>query len=243
MVDSADRNIRVTGEEAKRVKREALCIPDRRKHHGRASTRLKSRAKEPGTQQRVYRFRFCPSPAQSEQLEKTFGACRWVYNEGLTDPGHRGPFLPVDASVLVLSREGPVVGCVGAGVDLHRVRGDARPGCERGTEPPRGGFAAVLAGGLGATARQSAAACDQGIRAAGGTADRVNGPDTGVTDRRAVGRYACGACVRPAGCDPQGCVGSAAGDEAESAAFTAGQKPVALPACARSKVRRSACPI
>lgn len=33
--------------------------------------------------QRVYRFRFYPSPAQRQQLMDTFGACRWVYNEGL----------------------------------------------------------------------------------------------------------------------------------------------------------------
>lgn len=83
MASSADQPIRVTGAEAARVKREALGIPDRRKHHGRASTRLKTCTKEPGTQQRVYRYRVYPNPAQTEQLEKTFGACRWVYNEGL----------------------------------------------------------------------------------------------------------------------------------------------------------------
>ncbi|MEU1350452.1 helix-turn-helix domain-containing protein [Streptomyces sp. NPDC005795] len=44
---------------------------------------MKSRVKEPGTQQRVYRYRFYPNPSQTEQLEKTFGACRWVCNEGL----------------------------------------------------------------------------------------------------------------------------------------------------------------
>ncbi|MEV8391237.1 MULTISPECIES: transposase [unclassified Streptomyces] len=65
------------------MKREELGIADRRKHHGRRPTPLKSRAKEPGTQQRVYRFRFYPSPVQARQLVKTFGACRWVYNEGL----------------------------------------------------------------------------------------------------------------------------------------------------------------
>ncbi|MFE7046221.1 RNA-guided endonuclease InsQ/TnpB family protein [Streptomyces atratus] len=83
MTNSADQPIRVTAAEAKRVKREALGIPDRRKHRGRVPTQLKSRTKEPGTYQRVYRYRFYPSPAQAEQLEKTFGACRWVYNEGL----------------------------------------------------------------------------------------------------------------------------------------------------------------
>lgn len=31
----------------------------------------------------MYRYRFYPDPTQAEQLEKTFGACRWVYNEGL----------------------------------------------------------------------------------------------------------------------------------------------------------------
>lgn len=83
MTDTADQPLRVTGEEAKRIKRDALGIADRKKHHGRASTALKSRAKEPGTQQRVYRYRFYPTPSQAEQLEKTFGACRWVHNEGL----------------------------------------------------------------------------------------------------------------------------------------------------------------
>lgn len=84
MADSAiGPVVRVTGAEAKRVKREELGIADRRKHHKRRATPLKSRAKEPGTQQRVYRFRFYPSPVQTEQLVSTFGACRWVYNEGL----------------------------------------------------------------------------------------------------------------------------------------------------------------
>lgn len=83
MTDTADRPIRVTGDEAQRIKRDALGIADRKKHHGRASTAMKSRTKEPGTQQRVYRYRFYPTPSQAEQLEQTFGACRWVYNEGL----------------------------------------------------------------------------------------------------------------------------------------------------------------
>lgn len=84
MTDTADKSTRVNGEEAKRIKREALGIAERKKHHGRAATAIKSRAKEPGTQQHVYRFRFYPTPSQAEQLEKAFGACRWVYNEGLT---------------------------------------------------------------------------------------------------------------------------------------------------------------
>lgn len=83
MADAEDQRTRVTGDEAKRIKREALGIGDRRKHQGRAATTMKSRVKEPGTQQRVYRYRFYPTPSQAEQLEKTFGACRWVHNEGL----------------------------------------------------------------------------------------------------------------------------------------------------------------
>ena len=74
---------RVTGTEAKQAKREALGIADRHERHGRASGAMKQRRKEAGTQQRVYRYRFYPSPDQAEQLTKTFGACRWVYNEGL----------------------------------------------------------------------------------------------------------------------------------------------------------------
>ncbi|WP_399125540.1 helix-turn-helix domain-containing protein [Streptomyces sp. ITFR-6] len=83
MTDRADQPIQETGDEAKRIKREALGIADRRKHQGRTATAVKSRAKETGTQQRVYRYRFYPPPSQADQLEKTFGACRWVYNEGL----------------------------------------------------------------------------------------------------------------------------------------------------------------
>ncbi|CAM5606437.1 transposase [Streptomyces spiroverticillatus] len=75
---------RVTGAEAKRIKREALRIPDQSKHHQRPATPMKRRAKEPGTHQRVYRYRCYPTPDQAEQLIETFGACRWVYNEGLT---------------------------------------------------------------------------------------------------------------------------------------------------------------
>ncbi|WP_256095129.1 helix-turn-helix domain-containing protein [Streptomyces sp. EN27] len=43
------------------------------------------RRRTPGadTHQRVYRYRCYPTPAQADQLVKTFGACRWAYNEGL----------------------------------------------------------------------------------------------------------------------------------------------------------------
>ncbi|MEU1123180.1 transposase [Streptomyces sp. NPDC005899] len=83
MTDATEQPVRVTGAEARRIKRDALHIADRRKHHDRAPTAVRSRAKEPGTRQRVYRYRFYPTAPQAEQLEKTFGACRWVYNEGL----------------------------------------------------------------------------------------------------------------------------------------------------------------
>ncbi|MES5821646.1 RNA-guided endonuclease TnpB family protein [Streptomyces sp. RG80] len=71
------------GEEAKRIKREVLGIGDRRKHHTRKATPMKACAKEPDTRHRLYRFRFYPTEEQAEQLKRTFGACRWVYNEGL----------------------------------------------------------------------------------------------------------------------------------------------------------------
>ncbi|MEH0444747.1 MULTISPECIES: RNA-guided endonuclease InsQ/TnpB family protein [unclassified Streptomyces] len=73
----------VKGEEAERIKREVLGVGDRRKHHTRKATRLQSHAKAADTRHRVYRFRFYPTEEQAEQLERTFGACRWVYNEGL----------------------------------------------------------------------------------------------------------------------------------------------------------------
>ncbi|MDX2544918.1 RNA-guided endonuclease InsQ/TnpB family protein [Streptomyces sp. WI04-05B] len=73
----------VTGEKADRIKRESLGIGDRRKHHKRAATPLKGHVKESDKQHRLYRFRFYPTAEQAEQLAKTFGACRWVYNEGL----------------------------------------------------------------------------------------------------------------------------------------------------------------
>lgn len=69
--------------EDKRVKRDVLGIGDRRKHHTRKATPLKPHVKAPETQHRLYRFRFYPTEEQTEQLERTFGACRWVYNEGL----------------------------------------------------------------------------------------------------------------------------------------------------------------
>ncbi|MFF4005653.1 RNA-guided endonuclease InsQ/TnpB family protein [Streptomyces sp. NPDC001717] len=73
----------VTGEEARRIKREVLGVGDRTKHQARKAAPLKGLVREPGTQQRVYRFRFYPTPDQAAQLTQTFGACRWVYNEGL----------------------------------------------------------------------------------------------------------------------------------------------------------------
>ncbi|MFF7545386.1 RNA-guided endonuclease InsQ/TnpB family protein [Streptomyces canus] len=69
--------------ETERVKREVLGIGERRKHHTRKATPLKSHAKAPDTHHRLYRFRFYPTAEQAEQLERTFGACRWVYNQGL----------------------------------------------------------------------------------------------------------------------------------------------------------------
>ncbi|WP_327306000.1 transposase [Streptomyces sp. NBC_01298] len=83
MAEAAEQVKRVMGAEAKRLKREVLGIPDQRKHQQRAAKPITSRAKEPGTQQRAYRYRFYPIDAQAEQLLRTFGACRWVYNEGL----------------------------------------------------------------------------------------------------------------------------------------------------------------
>ncbi|MFF7950447.1 RNA-guided endonuclease InsQ/TnpB family protein [Streptomyces griseorubiginosus] len=69
--------------DAERIKREVLGIGDRRKHHTRKATPLKSHAKAPDAHHRLYRFRFYPTEEQARQLERTFGACRWVYNEGL----------------------------------------------------------------------------------------------------------------------------------------------------------------
>ncbi|MFI7088526.1 RNA-guided endonuclease InsQ/TnpB family protein [Streptomyces anulatus] len=85
MVEAAgkDGRLRVTGAEAKRVKREALGVPDRAKHQQRATVPMQRRTPEADTRQRVYRYRCYPSPTQAEQLIKTFGACRWTYNEGL----------------------------------------------------------------------------------------------------------------------------------------------------------------
>ncbi|MFI0878432.1 RNA-guided endonuclease InsQ/TnpB family protein [Streptomyces parvus] len=75
--------MRVTGAEAKRVKREALGVLDPVKHRQRVAVPMQRRAPEADTRQRVYRYRCYPTPAQAEQLIKTFGACRWAYNEGL----------------------------------------------------------------------------------------------------------------------------------------------------------------
>ncbi|MEU8837935.1 RNA-guided endonuclease TnpB family protein [Streptomyces roseus] len=83
MAEAAEQGTRVVGVEAERVKREVLGIPGQRKHRERVAKPLTSRAKEPGTQQRTYRYRFYPNDMQARQLVQTFGACRWVYNEGL----------------------------------------------------------------------------------------------------------------------------------------------------------------
>ncbi|WP_324795241.1 transposase [Streptomyces cyaneofuscatus] len=82
-VAEKDKLIRVTGAEAKRVKREALGVPDRAKHQQRMAVPMQRRTSEADTRQRVYRYRCYPTPTQAEQLIKTFGACRWTYNEGL----------------------------------------------------------------------------------------------------------------------------------------------------------------
>ncbi|CAM5496727.1 hypothetical protein SCYAM73S_06527 [Streptomyces cyaneofuscatus] len=78
-----DERIRVTGAETKRVKREALGVPDRAKHQQRVAVPMQRRTPEADTRQRVFRYRCYPTPTQAEQLIKTFGACRWTYNEGL----------------------------------------------------------------------------------------------------------------------------------------------------------------
>ncbi|MFF7204490.1 RNA-guided endonuclease InsQ/TnpB family protein [Streptomyces sp. NPDC008141] len=83
MGESREKPVRLTGAEAEYVKRETLGIAGRRKHHDRPATPLKQRVTERGTQSRVYRFRFYPTAEQAGQLQQTFGACRWVYNEGL----------------------------------------------------------------------------------------------------------------------------------------------------------------
>ncbi|MFJ5549998.1 RNA-guided endonuclease InsQ/TnpB family protein [Streptomyces sp. NPDC093225] len=84
MADAAEgQAVRVVGAEAERVKREVVGIPERHKHKERAAVPLSGRAKEAGTRSRVYRYRFYPTEEQAEQLVRTFGACRWVYNEGL----------------------------------------------------------------------------------------------------------------------------------------------------------------
>ncbi|MFI7011538.1 RNA-guided endonuclease InsQ/TnpB family protein [Streptomyces sp. NPDC050145] len=73
----------VRGEAAARIKRDALGIGDRRKHHARKAKPLQSHALAPEARHRVYRYRCYPTAEQAAQLAKTFGACRWVYNEGL----------------------------------------------------------------------------------------------------------------------------------------------------------------
>ncbi|MGW3356987.1 RNA-guided endonuclease InsQ/TnpB family protein [Streptomyces bungoensis] len=83
MADSAEKPETVKGEEAQRIKREILGIGERQKHHTRTATPLKGHSKAADTRHCLYRFRFYPTREQAEQLERTFGACRWVYNEGL----------------------------------------------------------------------------------------------------------------------------------------------------------------
>nr|WP_263982272.1 transposase [Streptomyces spinosus] len=70
-------------QEADRIRREVLGIGERRKHRTREATPLQPHVKDPEAHHRLYRFRFYPTKEQAEQLERTFGACRWVYNEGL----------------------------------------------------------------------------------------------------------------------------------------------------------------
>ncbi|MFE2249471.1 RNA-guided endonuclease InsQ/TnpB family protein [Streptomyces lavendulae] len=74
---------RVTGEEARRIKRDLLGVGDRTEHRKRAVAPMKGLIGQVGMQQRAYRFRFYPTADQAAQLTQTFGACRWVYNEGL----------------------------------------------------------------------------------------------------------------------------------------------------------------
>ncbi|MFK4099880.1 hypothetical protein ACI2L1_07335 [Streptomyces sp. NPDC019531] len=54
--------------EAERIKPDVLGIGDRRKHHTRKGTPLKSHAKAPDTHHRLYRFRFYPTEERSRQL-------------------------------------------------------------------------------------------------------------------------------------------------------------------------------
>ncbi|MDG4863815.1 hypothetical protein P8605_37295 [Streptomyces sp. T-3] len=65
VVEEAEKPVRITGEDAKRIKREALGVPDRQKHQGRPARRMRSREKESGTRHRVYRYRFYPTEAQA----------------------------------------------------------------------------------------------------------------------------------------------------------------------------------
>ncbi|MFH9567461.1 hypothetical protein [Streptomyces globisporus] len=54
--------IRVTGAEAKRIKREVLGVPDPVKHRQRVAVPMQRRAPEADTRQRVYRYRCYPTP-------------------------------------------------------------------------------------------------------------------------------------------------------------------------------------
>ncbi|MGV9904773.1 RNA-guided endonuclease InsQ/TnpB family protein [Streptomyces sp. NPDC003388] len=83
MGDVAEKPEAVRGGTARTIKRETLGIGDRSKHHARKATPLKGHVKRADTHHRLYRFRFYPTEQQAEQLGRTFGACRWVYNEGL----------------------------------------------------------------------------------------------------------------------------------------------------------------
>jgi putative transposase len=83
MSTAAGESKPVCGDEAARIKRDSLGIDGRRKHHARKAVPLQSHVKAQGAQHRVYRYRCYPTDEQAAQLSKTFGACRWVYNEGL----------------------------------------------------------------------------------------------------------------------------------------------------------------
>ncbi|MFD8520266.1 RNA-guided endonuclease InsQ/TnpB family protein [Streptomyces capillispiralis] len=84
MGESADGPEAVEREDAERIKRELLGIHERGAQHARKTAPLRPHSKEQGKHHRLYRFRFYPTEEQAEQLGQTFGACRWVYNEGLT---------------------------------------------------------------------------------------------------------------------------------------------------------------
>ncbi|GAB2908010.1 RNA-guided endonuclease TnpB family protein [Streptomyces mayteni] len=76
------------GQQTKRIKQELVGIPAPRRSspeaRGQSPRRPRVRPVKPaGARERAYRFRCYPTAAQAEQLVRTFGACRWVYNEGL----------------------------------------------------------------------------------------------------------------------------------------------------------------